>query len=109
MKKCIHCGEEFKRTDRSTACTTCKNGIYRYGLNKKQQLAIYEQQNRKCALCDDPIKMFIRNDDRTKCGYIDHSHETNKIRGILCHSCNTILGYFDKKGVDMKKIIEYTS
>ena len=40
-------------------------------------------QNNKCAIC---FKELITKST------VDHCHTTNKIRGILCYSCNLLLG-----------------
>jgi hypothetical protein len=44
------------------------------------------EQGGKCALC------------RTKPDYqlyVDHNHETKKVRSLLCARCNTAVGVFD--------------
>jgi hypothetical protein len=41
----------------------------------------------KCDICGVPITGLNHN--------VDHSHDTNKIRGVLCRSCNLGLGMFD--------------
>lgn len=40
-------------------------------------------QDDKCAICNNP---FTQTPD------LDHDHKTGKIRGLLCHPCNLILG-----------------
>ena len=47
------------------------------------------EQNHKCAICGvDELEV--------KFGklYIDHNHDTGKVRQLLCHYCNTGLGMF---------------
>lgn len=38
---------------------------------------------------------------------IDHNHDTNKIRGVLCHSCNVGLGHFKDKIEWLEQAIAY--
>lgn len=38
---------------------------------------------------------------------IDHSHTTGKIRGVLCHNCNTALGLLKDNPVRIEKLLEY--
>ena len=38
---------------------------------------------------------------------IDHCHETNKIRGVLCHSCNIALGHLKDSTELLRKAIQY--
>ena len=45
------------------------------------------EQNGRCAICGVPeYELPSRL-------YIDHDHETGKVRGLLCPSCNTGLGH----------------
>jgi hypothetical protein len=66
------------------------------------QAALHESQDKKCRLCDLEIEMFVGH----KGGFIDHDHTTNKIRGILCNRCNTIVGGLENHK-NVEKLLEY--
>ena len=38
---------------------------------------------------------------------IDHNHETNIVRGLLCHNCNVGLGHFKDSVGYLKEAINY--
>jgi hypothetical protein len=59
------------------------------GVTAEQYEQMYETQSGKCAICGttDP------GGKRTRFS-IDHCHDTGAIRGLLCVSCNSGLGYF---------------
>ena len=103
MKHCKHCKIELPRNKIGYICTVCKNGIDRYGLTRLQQISILESQNRTCKLCKKHLNLF----EGRKGGCIDHSHSKLKIRGILCHECNTMIGYIENKKILSKDIQDY--
>ena len=41
--------------------------------------------------------------------FIDHCHETGKVRGLLCSKCNIALGNFDDDIETLKRAISYLS
>lgn len=62
-------------------------------LNKHQELLL--KQDSKCAICGRSGGTGLTNGTRL---HVDHDHKTNKIRGLLCGSCNVGLGHFrDRK------------
>ena len=124
-KVCSKCGvrkerseyhKDSSRNDGITAyCKECKIKINKnWGINNpekmkqsqrrtKRRLAYgilpheYDQllidQDNECAIC------------RSLIGYesaVDHDHETGKVRGLLCGSCNKGLGFF-KDNIDYLK------
>lgn len=102
---CKHCGDEVPKTVlRGYQCNTCRNGLKRYNMNKLDMVKMHESQNGKCKLCGDDVVMFQRR--KPNSGYIDHCHTTGDVRGILCHPCNTSLGYIERKNI-AKPVIEY--
>jgi len=103
IKKCKHCGDELPQNKRGLQCVTCKNGLDRYGLNRLDMIKMHEEQNGKCALCNKDIEMFKTYDG----GCIDHCHKTGKVRSVLCHPCNTAIGYFEKREIDINHIVQY--
>lgn len=101
MKTCKYCGVEHDI--RGYSCRVCKNGLYRYKMTRLDMISLHEKQNKKCAICEKELELFI---DR-KGGFIDHCHKTNKVRGILCFSCNTLLGYIENNLHLYEKIKNY--
>src|ERR1700678_704885 len=51
-----------------------------YGLLPEQYEAMLKDQNEKCAIC------FIKLDQP----YVDHDHQTEKVRGLICFKCNRL-------------------
>lgn len=47
---------------------------------------LLQAQNNKCAIC------YV-TPDKTKGLAVDHEHTTGRIRGLLCHNCNLLLGH----------------
>ena len=38
---------------------------------------------------------------------VDHNHKTGKIRGLLCHNCNLLLGFAEENIQTLKNAINY--
>lgn len=61
--------------------------IRRKGITIEQHAAMLSAQNGLCAICKGPPPAHRSLD-------VDHCHATNKVRGLLCSSCNVALGHF---------------
>lgn len=59
----------------------------RYGITLADWDALLVEQTGRCAVCVRPL-----TDDLQP--RVDHCHETDTIRGLLCHHCNVGLGHF---------------
>lgn len=57
-----------------------------YGLDWAQYIALLENQNNVCAICQCVPAVF----------HIDHDHKTKQVRGLLCHKCNIGLHYIEQ-------------
>lgn len=73
----------------------------RFGLTPETFEALWEKQKGLCAICDVAL-------NRTQYGHtIDHDHKTGKIRGLLCHPCNRLLGRLHDDTTFIKRIEQY--
>ena len=62
-------------------------GRYRnYGLLPEQYAALCDKQGSKCYLCGCKRPLLV-----------DHDHIRNVIRGLLCRSCNSMLGWYERR------------
>lgn len=100
MKLCKYC--QTPHNLRGYDCLKCKDGLYRYGLNRVQQIELLESQGNKCKICEKPLKMFSGHLG----GFIDHDHKTMKVRGVLCNRCNTIIGSIETHS-NINSLLEY--
>lgn len=72
-----------------TSCNLCRSGkVYGYKISHKDKRALYERQDRRCAICSMPIDY-----DKAR---VDHCHTTGRIRGLLHTQCNSQLGFYER-------------
>jgi hypothetical protein len=72
----------------------------RYGITQQQFDQILVDQNNKCKLCYSEFK-------NSKDTHIDHCHDQNRVRGLLCNLCNVGLGQFKDNVEYMYNAIKY--
>ena len=75
---------------------------YRYSMTQQDYIDLYNKQNGKCAICQDDKPLGGKNGL-----YIDHDHITNKVRGLLCPSCNSAIGKLKERKDILLRAIEY--
>ncbi len=83
----------------------------RYGITQEEFLAMLEAQDHKCAICRREItfgggRISGKQKDQNS-GSVDHCHDSNKVRGLLCNGCNVGLGYFEDNPDTLRAAIDY--
>lgn len=93
-RKCV--ADEWQRNrERNLAAKAALN----YGITVER----YEElMRREC--CDVCGRQNTQSGRRL---HIDHCHETNIVRGVLCHSCNTALGPAEDSPDRLRALAEY--
>jgi len=120
-KTCSKCGitksvDSFhfrnkKKNDRQPICSVCKSAYSKqqykhrcdidptyhklrmrqtylkstYGLTLEDYMIIHNNQSGVCAICGGVDSHQLLS--------VDHDHNTGLVRGLLCNSCNSMLGY----------------
>ncbi len=54
---------------------------------------LVKEQNNKCKICNEAETRAGRKEGTTMRLILDHCHTTNKVRGLLCHQCNVLIGF----------------
>jgi hypothetical protein len=74
-----------------------KNAILKnvYGITLVQYNQMFETQEGKCAICQRHQNELTR----TLC--VDHNHKTNKVRALLCVTCNTDVSVVENRLEEM--------
>lgn len=64
-----------------------------YGCSKKQYEYLFDAQDGRCAICGRGHKVkFIKGGKAAKRLSLDHCHNSNAVRGLLCQTCNAGIG-----------------
>ena len=80
-----------------------RENLSRHGITPQEFDEMLSQQDGCCAICGG-ISAGGGNDRGNM--HVDHCHESGKIRGLLCHSCNTGLGLFRDDPSTLRQAIE---
>ena len=78
-----------------------------FGITFVQYKELLRGQGNKCAICQCFEKRIDIRTNEVRRLAVDHNHETGKIRGLLCASCNTALGLFQDNPVLLMSAINY--
>jgi hypothetical protein len=77
-----------------------KSSLKKYGLTVDEYDAMLYAQQGKCAICGSfPSRVRALN--------VDHDHETNEVRELLCGKCNKALGLLDENIETMWRMMMY--
>ena len=66
-----------------------------YGITLEEYNTLLSNQDGKCATCG--TNVFV----------VDHCHDTGKVRGLLCHSCNRAMGLLGDNVSVIESMIRY--
>jgi hypothetical protein len=99
---CKKCGLEYARTQRANDpewTRKKKNSSlkFAFGITLDDYEAMAEAQGHICAICRLPKTPLC----------VDHCHVTGKVRGLLCHDCNKMLGFANDNTDVLSRAIEY--
>jgi hypothetical protein len=73
-----------------------------YGITLKQFEEMRTLQNCSCAICGKH-----ESHNKNKKLFVDHDHDTGKVRKLLCHSCNTGIGLLQDDIELLQKALDY--
>jgi hypothetical protein len=101
---CLIAGCENKPSRRNAkycgkTCRQIAARVKEYDLTLEDYNNQLTSQHFKCCIC--------KRDNGSKSLYIDHDHKTGLIRGLICHGCNSSLGYADDNIETLKNMIDY--
>lgn len=109
---CIICHQSFlPGSSRHRICRKCipdAKAAHRwnvYGLTVDQFDTMLCGQREKCAGCDRNFASLsnVKND----VPHVDHCHRTGEIRGLLCRSCNHVLGLTEDNSETLRNLAAY--
>lgn len=69
----------------------------KYGLSPDDVEAMRQAQGGRCAICE-------RETSRL---FVDHCHTKGHVRALLCQTCNTFLGWYERKANTVLKFQRY--
>lgn len=93
--RCIGCLQE-KRTENKSKK---RDYLYKkqYGISLIDYEKMYNELGGKCQICQIHHNML----------YVDHNHDTGKVRGLLCNTCNRGIGLLKDDIQVFKNAIKY--
>lgn len=79
----------------------------KYGMSLEEYDSIEIKQNSCCAICGIHKENLIPYHKEGSVLCVDHCHTTQKVRGLLCFSCNLMLGYSKDNTTTLLNAIKY--
>jgi hypothetical protein len=98
-KECRRKKSKVRQQKYSTELRSYQRKI-KYGMSDEEWNLLFDSQGNKCAICP-------ATTHGNKNWHIDHDHSTGKVRGLLCHNCNLMLGHAKDNVDTLSAAIKY--
>lgn len=72
----------------------------KFGVPKGTYQRMIVKQKNRCAVCN-------KKESWNRRLSLDHNHKTNEVRGLLCHKCNSAIGFAQENTKILKLMIQY--
>jgi len=79
----------------------------KYGMTQQEYDSLVEAQGNLCEICQRPETSITKKTGVVHPLSVDHDHETNAVRGLLCGACNRMLGCAGDDITVLRSAIEY--
>lgn len=89
-------GRKYCKSLNSQYCRKYKLRV-KYGITEEIFEASLREQRGLCAICEEPMVS----------PFIDHDHNTNRYRALLCNHCNRLLGFARENERILANAIKY--
>ncbi len=86
----LHDPADEMARERKSANARSGNLRWKYGITEDEFVMLEQAQGGVCAICGELERVQRRG--RVRRLSVDHDHDSGRVRGLLCHSCNAVLG-----------------
>lgn len=93
-------GHDAKRYRKNREAELERHLISKYGITMDKYDAMFADQCGRCAICRAAHNGKRRFD-------VDHDHDSGEVRGLLCTSCNRMLGHARDSIITLRRAIAY--
>jgi hypothetical protein len=100
---CKDCNSKHRKDNYNYKKNKDVSNLKKYNLTEEQIKKMFESQDGKCLICEKQYELYSVR----KGLYVDHCHKTNKVRGLLCTKCNTLLGIWNDNVDILSNAIKY--
>ena len=80
---------------------------YKFNITLDDYDRMYREQDGKCALCKKPESAKDGRSGKIRRLAVDHCHETDRVRGLLCYRCNHLIGCLGDTVESVQRVISY--
>lgn len=102
---CKECFKTWQQSDNGKKAARKAHLAQKYDITLQKYDEMLEEQNSCCIICGTDVENCDKGSGNRL--VVDHCHKTNKVRGLLCNSCNLLLGYAKDNVTILQSAISY--
>lgn len=92
--------DKYRASSKGQATEAHYRLVRKYGITLEQFNAMLDAQGGVCKICE-------KVNENGRALNVDHDHATGKIRGLLCHRCNTAIGLLKDSAILVRAVVAY--